>query len=134
MTVRHEVMKLLAFGTVAVLLAACLAGVFAGVAVALRVLVAGYVALLPTCITYAFSLWSLSKGGTWQFAATLGGPGIRAMVTLAVALLLYLLFDFCHSIDFWIWIGISYLIALAAEVVLLLRAIGLPKPAFAFKG
>lgn len=85
--------------------------------------VACAVSLVPALGTMA---WALRAGNTpeQQLVAVLGGTVVRSGAVLASGFLLRAVLPEWFTQSFWIWLGFFYLVTLALETTLVLRAKG----------
>jgi hypothetical protein len=82
--------------------------------------VAVAVCLVPTAATFAWGRWALRQSADRQFVMLFGGTGLRMAFVLGAGFALYSLVPSLHETVFWICLLVSYLVLLAAEMVLLL--------------
>lgn len=103
--------------------AIALAGFFFGESEALRGSIALAICLGLAVGSLWLAIWSLPRGPVWQMGAILGGSGARSAIAISTAVALYFVVPVCSTVSFLIWMAIAYLLTLAIEVVLLLRAL-----------
>ncbi len=86
--------------------------------------------LVPTSVTLWWGRHALEKSPDQQFAAVMGGTGIRLFAVLLAAWGLWSNVEYVHRDSFWTWLLIAYLFTLALEITLLLvgRPAAAPKP------
>lgn len=85
-------------------------------------LVAVALCLVPTALTLAWADWAYRQSPEQQLTMVLGGTGVRMGIVLGMALLLYTMSPYFQQQSFWIWLLLFYLLTLALEMVLVVRA------------
>jgi len=80
--------------------------------------------LVPTVVTFLWSAWVVKGDPNQQLVAVLGGTGIRMFFVLGVGFLLGSTVPALEEkpIPFWLWVLVFYLLTLALEMTLILRA------------
>jgi len=80
--------------------------------------------LVPTTLTFLWSVWGLKQTPDQQLAVVLGGTGVRMFFVLGVGLLLSTTVAYFHehALQFWLWVLLYYLATLALEMILIVRA------------
>ncbi len=79
--------------------------------------------LIPTTLTFLWSVWGLKQTPDQQLAAVLGSTGLRLFFVLGLGLLLGTTVSYLreHQLTFWLFVLFYYLTTLALEMVLLVR-------------
>ena len=83
--------------------------------------VAALLCLVPTAATLVWCDLVLGGSPEKQLAAVFGGTGIRMVVVVGVALVLYQSREEFHLGRFWVWIVVFYLATLTLEMILVAR-------------
>jgi hypothetical protein len=91
---------------------------------------AGLVCLGPALMTLAIGLWSFDRGMRWRLVAILGGPGLRMIVVLLVAILLLALTRWLaqHRTLFAVLLVLYYLVTVATETTIFVRHLRRRRP------
>jgi hypothetical protein len=81
---------------------------------------AAVICLVPTAATLIWGHWAIEQSPQQQMLMVLGGTGVRMAAVLGAGALLYFSLAGFHTMAFWGWILLFYLVTLALENVLLL--------------
>ena len=83
--------------------------------------VAFLLCLVPTALTLAWCHLALARSPEQQLLAVLGGSGVRMVLVIAAALVLFHATEAFHHRKFLLWVIAAYLVTLTLEVVLVTR-------------
>jgi hypothetical protein len=85
--------------------------------------------LVPSTLTLLWALAAPGQSPEQRRMTALGGTGIRLFFVLGMGLLLTSTISYFHRQSFWLWLAFFYLVTLALEMVLVVRALGAKTPA-----